>query len=1017
MKIDKNLIIPTSSDDINLILNELCNSNESGFISDRLMDIIIYIRENRELISKDTTEGDNVIAEFELNFIKFLNICNAEVFIEIYPYIREFVAIMPRINIFEIDITFLRDEIAAYHENREESDPFYQVAENIREKIHRHLSSRAIEDIDNLIDFLNSNDNVRQIAGIFCKADKIEKEKEKSSKLFENILNVQEQLKLIWGDTELKYRKEHRTNNSDSNYNKFLKNQIKFLKKLGESIYKFSEEDKFGIIFFQHFDEFISSLDSVESSSFKPGIMRYYLKNFIFSVIEKEESDRGNIIFKLLGIDLLLENFAFVYYANIVNEELNKITDENYEESINVMVDLALCSRSSGQSTKNLGRYSFLIQEKINEGALNTRREDIVEKIGEMNDELSDYIYKLSKIIDKRLLELGKYNSLLVSEKKIAIKILNNIIREKTTLLLGNLLNSIRSYLGRMDIETIEQLARIGKRSNKSKNKTKYISDDFIFKFGIDIKAELQSAGNAWFMGGKAASLAEVSNLIIKNKFENISVPSGFGLNTMTWPSVKEEKISFDELKKTIKSEVKNLELRTGKFFGKGELPLLLAARAGAVISMPGLLSTINHIGLNIDIVREWSKTLQFPEYAYHAYMRFMINFAEEAMKVDLKKILLSLNVEHINEIFIKNIDILEKNIFSIKKIIRELASGDQIPEDPYEQLFKSVETIFTSYEKENVQTQIKLLHVPTKYHTACIVQDCLPVLNTDDCSGVFFTRNPIKGDFGQIEYINEFGEDLVSGRLKPQNRLAFSEKYPEQHEILKISADIFEERYTHPNDIEFAIRENKLYILQTRRLVLTPMARVVFNYKIFKKGYINTEKLFLRTKGILNKPLINTYLKENEKKRNFPLSGGESVNGGAVSGRLLFNESRIEEFKDESIIFITKTNLPHGVTTNSHIKGYISEEGGVTSHAAIVSIGKLPCIAGITWRENGEEILIGNRFLKEGDIITIDANDGYIYSGKIPVSKSPVNDADFLYAKKEIFKLINTFNLKDVKR
>jgi phosphohistidine swiveling domain-containing protein len=116
---------------------------------------------------------------------------------------------------------------------------------------------------------------------------------------------------------------------------------------------------------------------------------------------------------------------------------------------------------------------------------------------------------------------------------------------------------------------------------------------------------------------------------------------------------------------------------------------------------------------------------------------------------------------------------------------------------------------------------------------------------------------------------------------------------------------------------------------------------------------------------------------------------------------------AEIKKYPNEHIIFITKSNVPREVNLQSEIDGYISEEGGVTSHAALVSIGKLPCIVGVKWRKYGSRVFLGDTVdMKEGEVITLDANDGYIYRGKLPIQASSENDPEYLEAEKAILEI-----------
>ena len=403
----------------------------------------------------------------------------------------------------------------------------------------------------------------------------------------------------------------------------------------------------------------------------------------------------------------------------------------------------------------------------------------------------------------------------------------------------------------------------------------------------------------------------------------------------------------------------------------------------------------------------EWSKTLEEPHYAYHAYLRFLFNYAESVFGIKPEAILDSFDFAHVADLCVEDIDELKGIIKKVKVVIKIKTGGEEVPDNCYEQLYSSIRAVFKSYETKEAQRQVRLRHIPPKYQTACLIQECLPVLSSKDCSGVFFTRDPRDGGRGHIEFVHDFGEDLVGGRVNPLTRDDFERMYLDQYRILGKVGDIVEKRYWHPNDIEFAIRDGILNILQTRRLLLTPMAIVVTNYKLHQEGVITGTELVRRTKQIVTQPLLNTYLDGKSKRDNPPIANGEPVSGGVVTGRIISNQSKIQDYPGEDIIFIVTSNLPDQIEDQSQITGYISKEGGATAHAAIKSVGEFSCIVRVDWAKEGDQIIIGDTILEDGDFVTVDANEGYLYAGKMPIHEFPEDHPEFIKAKKAILTMI----------
>ena len=117
------------------------------------------------------------------------------------------------------------------------------------------------------------------------------------------------------------------------------------------------------------------------------------------------------------------------------------------------------------------------------------------------------------------------------------------------------------------------------------------------------------------------------------------------------------------------------------------------------------------------------------------------------------------------------------------------------------------------------------------------------------------------------------------------------------------------------------------------------------------------------------------------------------------MRGRIIIDQNTIARF-DGPLIFLTESNVPPRVIMEENrFAGYISKEGGVTSHAALIAIGeKKPCVTDIPWErgEGGEEIIMAGMQLREGDLITLDANTGTIYLHEIPIIVARIADERF---------------------
>lgn len=107
----------------------------------------------------------------------------------------------------------------------------------------------------------------------------------------------------------------------------------------------------------------------------------------------------------------------------------------------------------------------------------------------------------------------------------------------------------------------------------------------------------------------------------------------------------------------------------------------------------------------------------------------------------------------------------------------------------------------------------------------------------------------------------------------------------------------------------------------------------------------------------------------------------GLPASPGAAFGKahVILDPSKIEEFKDGEILVTTMT-APDWVPAMKKAKAIVTDAGGMTCHASIVSreLG-IPCIVGTKSRSTEATVSV-----KDGQMITVDATNGIVYDGVV---------------------------------
>ena len=220
-------------------------------------------------------------------------------------------------------------------------------------------------------------------------------------------------------------------------------------------------------------------------------------------------------------------------------------------------------------------------------------------------------------------------------------------------------------------------------------------------------------------LGGKGANLAEMSNL-------GIEVPPGFTITTEVCNYVSSHNDFPKSLKKDISIAVNNLEELTNKTFGTGDNLLLLSVRSGGKISMPGMMDSILNIGLNDDNVYKLASSFSDERFALDSYRRLIQMYSNVVLDVEHHRfeavIANKKKMDNVKSDADFNVDQLQWIINAYKNTV-ERFTGNQFPQDPFEQLYGAIEAVFKSWNNKRAVTYRKINNIPDSLGTGATVQ------------------------------------------------------------------------------------------------------------------------------------------------------------------------------------------------------------------------------------------------------------------------------------------------------
>jgi pyruvate,water dikinase len=361
------------------------------------------------------------------------------------------------------------------------------------------------------------------------------------------------------------------------------------------------------------------------------------------------------------------------------------------------------------------------------------------------------------------------------------------------------------------------------------------------------------------FVGGKGASLADMTRA-------GLNVPPGFTISAECCDHYyRNGRRWSDGLDAEVRANLARLEQLTGRLFGGGDQPLLVAVRSGAERSMPGMMDTVLNVGLNPDCVRALAHRTGNARGAWHAYYHFLLLFARTVGGIGDAALdgLVRHHLDACGERIEDDLDATEvESLCGRLTALYRDQTGRDVPTDPWEMLCAAIDAVFASWNSERAVAYRKHHRIEGLLGTAVNVQMMCP----SEVSGVLFTVNPVNPALGQIIIESSFGlgEAIVLGKVTPDRFVLDKENHAivertiahkdkvvatvaegvvsatlqrdaaslsDEHvqELARLGRGV-EQYFGHPCDVEWGRAGGQFYLLQARPIKVQAMARPHFD-------------------------------------------------------------------------------------------------------------------------------------------------------------------------------------------
>jgi pyruvate,orthophosphate dikinase len=455
-------------------------------------------------------------------------------------------------------------------------------------------------------------------------------------------------------------------------------------------------------------------------------------------------------------------------------------------------------------------------------------------------------------------------------------------------------------------------------------------------------------------VGGKGASIATMRSL-------GLTVPPAFVLPIDECRRYHAAGGNLDdEAWDAVLDGIAGLEQATGRRLGDPSAPLLVSVRSAAAVSMPGMMDTILNLGMTDAVEAGLAHLFSDSSFAREVHVRFIREFGQTVFGAQIDPPGPLARADEVRAAVLAD-------------------AGAMVPSEPSDQLRAAIRAVFGSWSSRRAVAYRRHWGISDDGGTAVVVQAMVfGNLGEHSGTGVLFTRNPLTGEpepYGEWLAGGQ-GEDVVSGTHDPSPLSALQAALPEVHDELLEAGRRLEREYADVQDIEFTVEHARLYLLQARSAKRSPLAAVRTAVDLASAGLIDPLTALGRISAQQVVSVLAPRLPESVTSGAEVIARGTPACPGVASGVVVPDAERAVAAIGD-VVLARPTTSPEDVAGMIAASGVVTERGGSTSHAAVVTraLGR-PSVVGV-----GEGVTAG----WEGREVTVDGSAGVVYGTALP--------------------------------
>lgn len=487
-------------------------------------------------------------------------------------------------------------------------------------------------------------------------------------------------------------------------------------------------------------------------------------------------------------------------------------------------------------------------------------------------------------------------------------------------------------------------------------------------------------------IGAKALHLTELQNA-------GLPVPPFIVLTTNGWKDeyLDEQSSQNHELPSVLQEQLANglpyLEGKAKKRFGDKENPLFVSVRSGSSVSMPGAMHTILNVGITETNIHALEKRIG-RENAQYAYFTLIRSLGTHAFGIEDNIF------RNIRDDLVGHDPLIKPSPKQYTELVHAakavyVAQGSEFPEDAWDQLRIAADSVYRSWNFPEARDVRLALHIPDDLGTAVTIQEMVwgNSNKRGAGSGVMFTRDPTTGIEDPIAVFAKRGQGpkVVGDKAKQLDtslsQVPFQFRLALTGVIQRLSV-----LYPRPQEVEFTIDGNRLWLLQTRPMPMSTVGEFRFLMDQIHHKSITMEdakkRLSLEQLHRLLVPELEPQDLVSARKAGRCLGTGVSLSPGWAKGHLVTSIEQAKRNVNTSVILYADLSPKDLRELPDNVRGVISQTGSIGSHKARAAT-KLDA--------QGIVAIFGVHLdgFKKGRVVTISGSTNEVFLGKIRTSST----------------------------